>query len=46
MNLVFSCAVLQADLGRFRLRSRNQRMIPTPIPESESDSFVVSFGGV
>ena len=30
------------DLGRFRLR--NQRMIPTPIPESES--FVVSFGGV
>ena len=28
------------DLGRFRLR--NQRMIPTPIPESES--FVVSFG--
>ncbi len=30
------------DLGRFRLR--NQRMIPTPIPESES--CVVSFGGV
>ena len=28
--------------GQFRLR--NQRMIPTPIPES--DSFVVSFGGV
>ena len=28
------------DLGRFRLR--NQRMIPTPIPES----CVVSFGGV
>ena len=32
------------DLGRFRLR--NQRMIPTPIPESESESCVVSFGGV
>ena len=34
------------DLGRFRLR--NQRMIPTPIPvsELESESFVVSFGGV
>ena len=29
-----------ADLGRFRLRSRNQRTIP------ESESFVVSFGGV
>ena len=28
------------DLGRFQLRSRNQRMIPTP------ESFVVSFGGV
>ena len=32
------------DLGRFWLRSRNQTMIPTPIPESES--FVVRFGGV
>ena len=32
------------DLGRFRLRSRNQTTIPTPIPESES--FVVRFGGV
>ena len=29
-----------SDLGRFRLRSRNQRMIP------ESESFVVSFGGI
>ena len=36
----------QTDLGRFRLGSRNQRMIRTPIPESESESFVVSFGGV
>ena len=33
-----------ADLGRFRLRSRNQTTILTPIPESES--FVVRFGGV
>ena len=32
------------DLGRFRLRSRNQTTIPTPIPGSES--FVVRFGGV
>ena len=32
------------DLGRFRLRSRNQTTIPES--ESESESFVVRFGGV
>ena len=39
---------LSPDLGRFRLRSRNQTTIPTLIPESESESesFVVHFGGV
>ena len=35
-----------ADLGRFRLRSRNQTTIPTPGSESELESFVVRFGGV
>ena len=36
------------DLGRFRLRCRNQTTIPTPIPESELESFCssVRFGGV
>ena len=29
-----------------RLRSRNQTTIPTPIPESELESYVVRFGGV
>ena len=32
----------EIDMGRFRLRSRNQTTIPTPILESESESFVVS----
>ena len=34
----------ETDMGRFRLRSRNQTTIPTPIleSESESESFVVS----
>ena len=36
--------IYSPDLGRFRLRSRNQTT--TPILESESESFVVHFGGV
>ena len=44
MKPLHHCAVCTPDLGRFRLRSRNQTTIP--IPESVSESFVVRFVGV
>ena len=36
-NSLPDLVVTAPDLGRFRLRSRNQTTIPTPIPESESE---------